>query len=42
MDTKKDVIEERSKEVGDVSLDNYDDDGAYIHLVYSTKFVPMI
>lgn len=37
MKTKKDVIEERSKEVGDVHLENYDDDGAYIHLVYSTK-----
>lgn len=37
METKKDVIEERSKEIGDVWLENYDDDGAYIHLVYSTK-----
>ena len=26
-----------AKEVGDVHLENYDDDGAYIHLVYSTK-----
>ncbi len=34
METKKDVIEERSKEVGDVNLEVYDDDGAYIHLVY--------
>lgn len=37
METKKDVIEERSKEIGDVHLESYDDDGAYIHLVYSTK-----
>lgn len=37
METKRDVIEERSKEVGDVHLENYDDDGAYIHLAYSTK-----
>ena len=37
METKMDVIEERSKEVGDVNLEDYDDDGAYIHLVYSTK-----
>ena len=37
METKKDIIEERSKEVGDVHLESYDDDGAYIHLVYSTK-----
>ena len=37
METKKDVIEERSKETGDAHLESYDDDGAYIHLVYSTK-----
>lgn len=37
METKKDVIEKRLKEVGDVHLDNYDDDGAYIHLVYDWK-----
>ena len=37
METKKDGIEERSKEIGDVHLESYDDDGAYIHLVYSTK-----
>ena len=37
MEAKKDVIEERSKEVVDVNLEDYDDDGAYIHLVYSTK-----
>ena len=37
METKTDVIEERSKEVGDIHLENYDDDGAYIHLAYSTK-----
>lgn len=36
METKRDVIEERSKEVGDIHLENYDD-GAYIHLAYSTK-----
>ena len=37
METKRDVIEERSKEVGDVHLQNYDDDGAYIHLVFLTS-----
>lgn len=37
METKKEIIEERSREVGDVLLESYDDDGAYIHLVYSTK-----
>ena len=37
METKRDVIQERSKEVGDVFLENYDDDGAYISLNYSYK-----
>ncbi len=37
METKKDVIEERSKEVGDAHLENYGDDGAYIHLVFLTS-----
>lgn len=35
METKRDVILERNKEVADVNLEHYDDDGAYISLVYS-------
>lgn len=34
METKKGIIEERSREIGDISLDYYDDDGAYICLKY--------
>lgn len=39
METKKSIIEERSREIEDVSLDYYDDDGAYICLRYSTNIV---
>lgn len=35
METKRDVILERNKEVADVNLESYDDDGAYISLIYS-------
>ena len=37
MEAKKAVVEERSIEVGDVSLDSYEDDGAWIHLAYSAE-----
>jgi hypothetical protein len=37
MEAKKAIIEERAKEVGDVALDGYDDDGAWIHLTYSAE-----
>lgn len=39
METKKSIIEERSREVEDVSLDYYDDDGAHICLRYSANIV---
>lgn len=39
MGTKKDIIEERSKEVGDISLDYYDDDGVFISIKYSTNLI---
>jgi hypothetical protein len=35
METKKGILEEREKELNDVKLDSYDDDGAYIFLIYS-------
>src|SRR5205823_6173386 len=35
MEAKKSVVEERAAEIGDVALDHYDDDGAWIHLAYS-------
>jgi hypothetical protein len=35
METKRDIIIERHNEVGDVNVDYYDDDGAYISLRYS-------
>jgi hypothetical protein len=37
METKKIIIEERAKEIGDIVLDYYDDDGAYIGLRYSAN-----
>ena len=36
MEMKKSIILERTKEVGDIVLDHYNDDGAYIYLQYST------
>ena len=39
METKKSIIEERSGEIGDISLEHYDDDGAYICLQYSTNII---
>jgi thiol-disulfide isomerase/thioredoxin len=37
METKKAIVEERQKEDGDISLDSYDDDGAYIFMHFSTE-----
>lgn len=37
METKKSIIEERGREIGDITLDYYDDDGAYISLQYSAN-----
>ncbi|HXO29533.1 MAG TPA: hypothetical protein VOA80_19440 [Thermoanaerobaculia bacterium] len=37
MDAKKAVVEDRSTEIGDITLDSYEDDGAYIHLDYSCE-----
>lgn len=37
MKTKREIIQERNREIGDVSLDHYDDDGAYITMSYSYK-----
>jgi hypothetical protein len=37
MEAKRAIVEERASEVGDVSLDSYDDDGAWIHLAYSAE-----
>lgn len=43
METKRDIILERHKEIGDVDVWNYGDDGAYISLFYSytTLIQPM-
>lgn len=35
METKKEIISERQKEIKDISLESYDDDGDYIFLHYS-------
>jgi len=35
METKRDIIAQRAQQVGDVSLDSYEDDGDYIFLHYS-------
>jgi hypothetical protein len=37
METKKDIVTERQKEDGDIKLDSYDDDGAYIFMHFSTE-----
>jgi hypothetical protein len=37
METKKAIVEERQKEDGDITLDFYDDDGAYIFMHFSTE-----
>lgn len=37
METKKAIVAERQKEDGDITLDSYDDDGAYIFMCFSTE-----
>lgn len=37
MEAKRAIVEERTAELGDVSLDHYEDDGAWIHLSYSAE-----
>lgn len=37
METKRDIVTERADEIGDVSLDFYQDDGDYIFLHYSAN-----
>lgn len=37
METKRDIIQERSQNVGDIYLEYYEDDGNYICLQYSSK-----
>lgn len=37
MEAKKAVVEDRSAEIKDVAIDNYEDDGAWIHLNYSAE-----
>jgi hypothetical protein len=37
MEAKKAVVEDRSAELKDVTVDNYEDDGAWIHLNYSAQ-----
>lgn len=37
METKKSIIEERNKELNDVSVDFYEDQGDYINLQFSTE-----
>ena len=37
METKRDIIQGRSQNVGDIYLEYYEDDGNYICLQYSSK-----
>ncbi len=37
MEAKRAVVEDRQREMGDVLLDSYEDDGAWIHLAYSAE-----
>ena len=37
MEAKKAVVEERAAQIGDLTLDQYEDDGAWIHLGYSAE-----
>jgi hypothetical protein len=36
MEAQKDIIEQREKEMNDIKLESYEDDGAWIHLLYSS------
>ncbi|MGD9211601.1 MAG: hypothetical protein PVI90_12525 [Desulfobacteraceae bacterium] len=37
METKKNIIKNRAEEAGDIFLDQYEDDGTWIHLFFSTQ-----
>ena len=37
METKRDIVKEREKEIGDIKFENYEDDGAWIWLSYSAE-----
>ncbi len=37
METRRDIILDRNKNLGDINLEQFDDDGAYISLVYSCE-----
>lgn len=37
METKKGIVEERTVQVGDITLTGYEDDGAWIHLAYTAE-----
>lgn len=37
METKRDIVIERQKEVGDIKFETYEDDGDYIFLRYSMQ-----
>jgi len=37
METKRDIIKEREKEIGDLKFESYDDDGDYIFLTFSAE-----
>jgi hypothetical protein len=37
MDTKRDIVEERATQVGDILLEGYEDDGAWIRLLYAAE-----
>ena len=39
METKKNIIKKRAEETGDIFLNQYDDDGTWIHLFFSTKIM---
>jgi len=36
MEAKKDIIDQRENELNDIKLESYDDDGTWIHLIYSS------
>lgn len=37
METKRDIINERNSQIGDIKLYDYDDDGAYINIEYGCR-----
>lgn len=38
MEAKKEVVKDRQREIGDVFIESYDDDGAWIHLIFTAEF----